>query len=165
MQSHVRSIDALLELAQGLCELGEGFDRVVQDTQAALHQARAWLEEEQPAYWKHQIRLAEQQVSVAEDRLMQVASTTHASDRPPATVEKKQLTLARRRLAFCLRQYQAIRRHRGEVEQAIERLAGPLAEVEEWVSARLPAARGELQQMVEVLQRYNRAVPPPSPKQ
>jgi ferric-dicitrate binding protein FerR (iron transport regulator) len=70
--------------------------------------------------------------------------------------------LARRRLAFCLSQYQAIRRHRVEVEQAIARLAGPLAEVQGWASARLPAARRELQQMVEVLQRYNQSVPPPS---
>lgn len=154
MQSNVHSIETLVELQHGLGELGEGFDAVAQDIRATLHAAEAWLSSEMPAYWKRQTRLAEQQLASAQDRLMQAESTTNAHDRPPATVEKKNVRLARKRLELCQSRWQAIRRHAIEVERAVQRLAGPLAEIDESVAAGIPAARAELARLIEALQSY-----------
>lgn len=161
-QSDVRNLQVLRQLHGGLTHLSERMDVTAQDLRACLLAVDTWIRSDRPSYWKRQTRLAEQHLNEALDRLQQKQSTTMHAERPPATEEKKQVTLARARLNACRQRAQACRKYLPQIEDAIDDLAGPLAEINETVETEIPQAMRELMRMLEVLERYTQSTSKPA---
>ncbi len=155
MQSHVRDLDALRQLRDGLLALSTGIDNATQDLRGSTHRADHWIRVEMPAYWKRQTHLAERELNAALDYLQQRQGSTRADDRQAATEAKQRVTRAEQRVEVCQQKQQACRRTLVKLETALQALAGPLAEMNEYVETGLPLARTELKQMIEVLAAYN----------
>ncbi len=155
MQSDIRDVDVLLDLLNGLARLGEGFAATVEELRATLLRVDQWIRLDRPVYWKQQLRLAEQALNAALDSLQQKQSTTRPGERPPASEAQKRVALAKQRVKLCHEKTQACRRHLLRLEQVINELAGPLAEIDEIAGNDVPRAMAELKQLIKILDAYS----------
>ena len=152
--SDVRSIDSLVAFHSGLVKLANNWEKVIQELRMTIHRAEQYFSQTQPAYWRHQIQLAERELTEAKDSLSQKQASTRPSDRPAATEAKKRVRLAERRLRLCQDKQRLAKAIAIEISQHCDKLLGPLADVGEQCEVSLPQAAVQLLTLIEQLKTY-----------
>lgn len=152
--SDVRDIDSLVAFHSGLVKLSNNWEKVVQEIRVTIHRGDEYFSQTQPAYWRHQIQLAERELTEAKDSLSQKLASTRASDRPAATEAKKRVTLAERRVRLCFEKQRLARAIAVEISQQCDKLLGPLSDVAEHCEVVLPQAAVHLRTLIDQLKAY-----------
>ncbi|MEM9366651.1 MAG: hypothetical protein AAGD07_11700 [Planctomycetota bacterium] len=160
--SDVRSIESLGDLHRATVHLADRLAQEGQQIRAAIHRAENRYSQDYPAYWRSQTRLAERRLTEAQDALSRKRATVRAGDRPPATEEAKRVAVCKARLDLCHKKYALTRRVSVEMEQACEKLQGPLADLVELADVTLPGAATRLATLIQRLRAYQDQSKPPT---
>ena len=119
-----------------------------------VQRAETYFAHDRPAYWRHQKKLAERELTEAKDRLAEKRSAIRPGDRPAATEETKRVSQAEQRLRECDAKLRETRAWALEMSRQCDGLLGPLADVLEHCEVLLPTAASELRTMIEQLRAY-----------
>jgi len=147
--SDVRSIDSLIRLRQTLISLSGDWADCLHQIKYAARRIAERFSVEMPAYWKHQVAIAERSL----DNLSRLQSTS-AGVSLRAAEARMRVAKVRRRLALCQQKEKRARQLALAVGQACEELNGPVAEVAMHAEVNLPAAAAELARLIDHLSRY-----------
>lgn len=153
--SNVRKIDVLEQFQSTLLKLANNWDLATQDIRMAVHRTQEHFKEERPAYWRHQIQLAERALTEAKDNLSRLRATVRPGDAPPATEAAQRVIKAEYRMRVCQDKERLARSWALEIEQRCEDLLGPLMHMTEHCQSYLPEAARELSVMVDLLHQYS----------
>ena len=138
----------------GLLKLSNNWEKVLQEVRMTVQRGDEYFSQSQPAYWRHQLQLAERELTEAKDSLSQKLASTRPADRPAATEAKKRVALAERRLRTCLEKQRQVRAIALEISQQCDKLLGPLSDVVEHCEVLLPQAAVHLQSLIDQLKAY-----------
>jgi hypothetical protein len=152
--SNVRNIDSLVAFHGGLLKLSHHWEKLIQEIRSTIHRADEYFSQSQPAYWRHQLQLAERDLTEAKDSLSQKLASARPADRPAATEARKRVSLAERRLRQCQEKLRLARAITVEISQHCDKLLGPLADIAEQCEVTLPQAAVQLQSLIEQLKAY-----------
>lgn len=152
--SNVRNIDSLVAFHSGLLKLSNNWEKLVQEIKSTVHRAEEYFAQTQPAYWRHQLQLAERELSEAKDALSQKLASSRPSDRPAATEAKKRVHAAERRQRECQDKQRLARSITIEVSLQCDKLLGPLSDIAEHCEVVLPQAAVELRTLIDQLKAY-----------
>lgn len=152
--SDVRSIESLVAFHGGLLKLSNNWEKVLQEIRMTIQRADEYFSQTQPAYWRHQIQIAERELTEAKDNLSQKLASTRPSDRPAASEAKKRVALADRRVKLCYEKQRHARAIALEISQHCDKLLGPLSDVAEQCEVLLPQAAVQLQTLIDQLKKY-----------
>lgn len=152
--SNVRSIDSLESFHGCLIELATSWDQSVQELKRLVHRAEEHFSTVRPAYWKNQLRIAEQKRNEALDDLARKRSAARAEDRPAATEAVKRVRLTEARVRLCEERIRDAKRISIEVTQKCDDLRGALANLSELSESSLPTGADELKALIDQLKLY-----------
>lgn len=153
-QSDVRDLDSLDALRQAVERLADRMCQSSHSIHAILNRVDEHFSVNQLAYWREQNRLAERELTAAQDQLSRKRSTVRAGDRVPATEEAKNVARWKTRLRFCQDQERLARRISVEMQQVCEKTRGPSAALTELGEVALPTAANRLLVLIDRLRAY-----------
>ncbi len=152
--SDVRSIDSLRNLKAGLVELAHQWDGSLQQIKVSLHRIEEHFSVERPAYWKKEVRKAEQTLTEAMDNLSSQQGNASDGNGPALSEARQRVQIAKRRLEWCEEKLRAAKRIAIQVDRICQEVAGPIADVSSHVEVSLPRAASTLAEWVGHLDRY-----------
>ena len=166
MSAEVRRVETIKRFRDHLVRYDQDLGQTLDAITASLHRLQTWIDQELPAYWNQQTRLAERALAEAEERLSQLTASVRPGDRPSATEAKQAVHQCRTRLRLCQDRQTKCRQIRLTLGCEMEKARGPLANVRQLAETDLPAAAGHLQTLLEQLHRYleNTVQSPPPPR-
>lgn len=160
--SNVRNIDSLESFHSQLVRLSSDWEKSLQEVRALIQRAEDHFARERPAYWRHQLRLAERELTEAKDELSIKRAAARPQDRPAATEAVKRVQIAQRRARDCEAKVRLAKSVSIEIGQACDAVLGPLADVTEHCEVVLPEAARQLRKLIEQLRTYAQQSKPPS---
>ena len=160
--SNVRSIDSLAAFHGGLTKLSTDWDNVLQELRLHIQRIDSHFTQQRPAYWRHQVRVAQRELGEAREALSQKRAAVRPGDRPPATEAGKRVAVAQRRLRYCQQKEKISHGVATRIAQQCDAILGPLAEVTEHCEVGLPRAATELATLIQQLRAYTDQSAPPA---
>lgn len=154
VQGNVQSIDSLRELRVAVLELAAQFTELSFDLKSEVTRTIDWITVTAPQYWRHQLQLAERQLSEALDNLASMQATYGGRDKPAATEAKKRVTTLRRRVTLCNQRLQEIKRWSTEIERAANLMTTTSANLQQQAESELPKAASRLGAWIKSLDAY-----------
>ncbi|TWU54586.1 hypothetical protein Poly51_33050 [Rubripirellula tenax] len=152
--SNVRSIESLERFHAGLTRLSGDWDKALQEVRMMVHRAEDYFSHDRPKHWRHQVTLAQRQLSEAKDSLAQKRATVRPGDRPAASEQVKRVALCERRVRHCEEKVRQAKALSIEMSQACNEVLGPLADLAQQCEVLLPTAAIELRRLIEQLKAY-----------
>jgi hypothetical protein len=154
MQGNVQSIDALRDLHHAAEKLGAGFGELSFDLKAELQRTDQWINETAPAYWRSQLKLAQQKLSEAQDNLALTQATYGGRDKPAATEAKQRVVNWRRRVATCEQKLKDVKRWASELERSKNTMVTTCSNLQQYAESDLPDAARQLAAWISALDTY-----------
>lgn len=155
--SDVRNIESLELLRSGILNLGDNWEKTLQEIRLAVHRADQYYSDTVPRYWRRQVELAEREMTQALDQLQQKQSAARASDRVSALEAQKRVATAKARLKLCREKQATAKRLKIEIGRLCDQMLGPLADMTEHSDNLLPAAASDLGHLLARLHEYTDA--------
>lgn len=157
----VRSLDALEEFRGALSMFRHEADQALGTIRSELGRFVDWLEHDQLAHWKEQIRRRENRVAEAKNDLHRCLAATIDPHRTPSCYqEKKALDAAQRRLEEAEHKLARVRHWIPIVRQAAFEYCARSEPLASTLASQLPAASAFLNRSVERIMAYqNLAMP------
>ncbi|MEM6779316.1 MAG: hypothetical protein AAF670_16805 [Planctomycetota bacterium] len=152
--SDVRDIDALERLRAALDELSHRLGADGETLRASVRHAQSYFAEDAPRYWRDQVRIAERELTQADQRLRNKRSAARPGDAAPATEEQKQVNRWHARLRLANDKLRACRPAAVRIDQAADKCMGPIIQLIELAGTSLPASVSELTQILDQLGKY-----------
>jgi hypothetical protein len=153
-QSDVRDLDSLDALRQAVERLADRMCLSSQSIHATLNRVDEHFSVNQVTYWRDQTRVAERELTSAQDQLSRKRSTVRPGDRVPATEEAKNVARWKNRLRLCQEKERLARRISIEIQQVCEKTRGPSAALTELGEVALPTAANRLLSLIDRLRAY-----------
>ncbi|EMB19262.1 hypothetical protein [Rhodopirellula europaea] len=153
-QSDVRDLDSLDALRQAVERLADRMCLSSQSIHATLNRVDEHFSVNQVTYWRDQTRVAERELTSAQDQLSRKRSTVRPGDRVPATEEAKNVARWKNRLRLCQEKERLARRISIEIQQVCEKTRGPSAALAELGEVALPTAANRLLSLIDRLRAY-----------
>jgi hypothetical protein len=160
--SNVRSIDSLRRLRETLITLSTDWNESLQQIRFTARRIEEQFDTSWPAYWRQQTAKAESAFNDALNNLARL-QTSGSGTSYPTTEAQQRVNKAQLRLQQCREKQSRAQRAAVAVEQACQRLAGPVAELALHAEVNLPKAATELAVLIEHLSRYAEVQPPQRP--
>ena len=152
--SNVRSIESLAAFHGGILKLSGDWEKVLQELRMSIQRAEQHFTQDRPRYWRHQVQIAERELTEAKDNLSQKRAAARTADRPTAMEALQRVNKAKRRLEFCRDKERLAKSVAIEMSQECDAILGPLADVSEHSEVILPTAAVELKSLIEYLRAY-----------
>ena len=152
--SNVRNIDSLRAFHDVLVRYANDGDLTLQELRMLIGRAEEYFSQSRPAYWRKQLRLAERELTEAQDSLSQKQAATRTQDRPSASEAVKRVRVAQQRVSNCQEKVRAARTIAIEISRQCDGVLGPLAEVTEQCQVVLPGAAAQLRTIIDHLLAY-----------
>lgn len=152
--ANVQSIDALRQFRAALITYAEALQDVLDTLRIESQRTVDCVRHDRLAYWRRQVRVAEQGLTSALDRLQNKTLTLDGRDRPSATEEKQAVQRSRQRLRLAEDKRARTSQLSGELQHQSDEYRGILAKLQQLVDTDLPMAAAALQRMIEALERY-----------
>lgn len=152
--SNVRSIESVEAFHAGMVHFTQKWNQTVDETRMLIHRAEEHFAQNQPAYWKRQLQLAERERNEARDDLLTKQSSARAEDRPAATEAVKRVRIAERRLRQCDSKVRDAKKWSLEISRQCNALRGPLADLANQCEVLLPTAASQLRGLIDQLKLY-----------
>jgi hypothetical protein len=159
--SDVRSIESLERFRAGILGLAENWDHVLQELRISIQRAEQHFGDHVPRYWRHQVELAEGELTEAKNELQRKQAAARGGDRVSALEAQKRVSKAKKRLDLCRQRQRTARSLAIEIKHQCDEMLAPLADMTDHSEKRLPAAAAELANLLEKLHRYAESTGPP----
>jgi hypothetical protein len=159
--AQVKSIEALESFRAALGLFASDVDQALSASQGEIARFANWLEHDQLAFWRHELRVRDDKVAEAKADLHRCLSATIDPHRTPSCYqEKKFLEAAKRRFEEAERKLAAVRRWIPIIRQAIFEYRLKVEPLESAVAADVPRGMAVLQSSVARLEAYLHVAPP-----
>ncbi|MDZ4780005.1 MAG: hypothetical protein SGJ19_07120 [Planctomycetia bacterium] len=153
--ANVGSIAALDRFRADLLRFAQASGQTLEEVQAEANRFVDWLEHEQTAFWKQELRRCEAKVAEAKvDLLRARAATIDPEHTPSCLQERKVLEAAQRRLVATEEKLQRVRRWIPVVRQAVDDYRMQMAAFVNSLTCDVPRAVSRLRQLAERLHEY-----------
>jgi hypothetical protein len=153
--ARVESIEALQRFRAALSKFAETANVALADADGEVRRVMSWLEGEQDAHWRGEMRKRTEQVSRAMDAVRQKKLYKDSTGRQQSAVdEEKALAVAKRRLAEAEQKLANVRRYRGMLRKEMDQYKGSVQRLANAVQHDVPVAMGKLERMVVMLDAY-----------
>ncbi len=158
--ANVKSIDAITRFKATIAATRDDLARALAEADSDIDRAQLWIEREAPAFWKRQLALRAEEVTVCKSALYRKQVTVSAKDSKPSVVdEKKALQRAQARLAEAETKVKACKRWATAFQREMILFKGTMSAMQTVVERDLPMAVALMNRMAEALARY--AAPEP----
>ena len=158
--ANVKSIDAITRFKATIAATRDDLARALAEADSDIDRAQLWIEREAPAFWKRQLALRAEEVTVCKSALYRKQVTVSAKDSKPSVVdEKKALQRAQARLAEAETKVKACKRWATAFQREVILFKGTMSAMQTVVERDLPMAVALMNRMAEALARY--AAPEP----
>lgn len=158
--ANVKSIDAIGRFKATVAAARDDLARALAEADSDVDRAQLWIEREAPAFWKRQVTIRAEEVTVCKSALYRKQLTVSAKDSKPSVVdEKKALQRAQARLAEAEAKTKACKRWATAFQRETILFKGSLAAMQTVIERDLPMAVALMNRMTEALERY--AAPEP----
>jgi hypothetical protein len=163
--ARVQSIDAIRSFRATLAKFAQAADSALADAEGDMTHTLTWLQTEQPAHWRGQIRKRTEILTRAKEALRMKQLFRDSSGRiPSADEEQKAVRTAARRLEEAEQKVQAIKKWERRLHVEINSYQGAARRLATQIQSDLPRAAARLDQTVQQLEAYvSLAGPPPQP--
>ena len=153
--ARVDSIDALRQFKVAIWKFQEAAAVALGDAESEMHRVLVWLETEQEAYWRGQIRKRQEAVARAREavRMKQVFKDA-AGRQPTAIEEQKALQAALRQVAEADQKLLNVKRWTRALQKEVEMYKGSVQRFATDVQSELPAAAAHLENLSAKLDAY-----------
>ncbi len=159
--ANVRSIDAITRFKGVVASAKDDLMRALAEADSDIDRAQLWIEREAPAYWKRQLSIRAEEVTVCKSALYRKQLTVSAKDSKPSVVdEKKALQRAQARLAEAESKSKACKRWAVAFHREIILFKGAMSAMQTTVERDLPMAVALMNRMSDALAKY--AAPEPA---
>jgi hypothetical protein len=163
-QVNVWSIAALRRFQLALREYGEAIQDVLASLQLESQRTVDWIQLDQMAYWPHQIRVAEETLNEALNRLQLKQLTLDGRDAPSCSEERDAVYRGRQRLRYSQQQLSRTKQLAPQVEHQADEYRAALAKLSQLVETDVPRAIAVLDRMAISLEKYaTYSTPAPAP--
>ena len=160
-QADVKSIDTLAFVKAAIAAFAHEANQALGEVELEGSRAVEYLTVDRAAYWKSEVRKANDAVNKATKDLENCRSFKKVGDNTPACVEeKKNLEKARRRLEFCEQKEAITRRWKPVIEQQFRETCVRLVHFHEVTDVRCPKAMAVVERMLKALDAYRAATSP-----
>ena len=154
-QAQVRSIDAVERFNQALSRYRQRSSDALDALEGELRRIVDWLEHDRPAYWRVQIRKAEDGVHQAKMELERcLMFPTVEGERPACREEKDALKQAQARLAHCREKVELVQRWKRTMQHEIFEYQGRMGSLRQVLEVDLLRAHEALQQILRRVEAY-----------
>ncbi len=162
--AHVLSSDAIDRFRAAVAQFGGESAQALDDIRMELDRFLEWLEFEQTAFWKGEVRRCEAKLAEAKvDLLRARAATIDPEHTPSCLQEQKVLEAAKRRLSQTEDKLQRVRRWIPAIRQAVQDYRTQIAPFTNALTYDLPRAITQLRQLSARVEDYAAVVVPAAP--
>src|SRR5229473_5109777 len=161
--ARVLSIESLARFRAKLCEFGKDVKDSLCAIDMQIHRAFNWLEE-RGKYWKHEIRVREEEVVRAKIELQSRKGMCKEGRGPGTTDQEKALRKAQARLKEAHEKAACCKRWHPLLQHAVHEYQGPTRVLSGFIDTELLHALNLLAQRLEALEAYLAVAPPSLPE-
>jgi hypothetical protein len=153
--ARVQSIDTIRAFRVTLLKFSEAADSALADAEGEMTHTLMWLQTEQPAYWRNQVRKRTEILTRAKEALrMKRLYKDAAGHTPSADEEQKAVALATRRLEEAEEKVQTVKKWERRLQKEISSYQGSARRLATQIQSDLPRAAARLEQTVRQLEAY-----------
>lgn len=158
--AQVRSTEAIERFRGALAKFEERTQATLETLNAELQRAAQWLQYDRPAFWKGQIKKAEDGVHQAKLELERCLLFTLSGERPACREQRDALKKAKQHLEYCREKSERVRHWQRELQHQMYEYEARIGALQRMLEIELPAARARLQGLVRRLDDYRIERPP-----
>jgi hypothetical protein len=163
-QADVKSIDTLAFVRTAFASFAHETGQALAEIEIQGQRAVDWICVDQAAYWKMEIRKANEVVNKAIKDLEHCRTFKKVGDTTPSCIEeKKALEKARQKLARAEGKAEAVRRWTPIVQQQFRETGVRLVRFRDVIDVDCPRAMSQLEKMLRALDAYRQAASPTGP--
>lgn len=158
--ANVSSIEAICEFATAVVRFQEEARTCLTAMDSQLRQVQAWLEQDRPVFWKHEIESCTRHVADARIRLHQCRMRRVGDFRPTCFEEQKDLEQAKRNLEFAQKQIPAVKRWNIAAQHEANEFHGRAGQMIQMLEREIPRLLALLRFSIDRLEAYAAADTP-----
>lgn len=153
--AHVESVDALKRIRVALIKFAENVSVALDESDAEVQRADAWLKLAQPGYWKQQVTLRSELHTRAKSELSRKKmQTSGLNNRPSCIDEIKALARAERALEEARQKQAQVRRWAPLFDQESYTYAAAVQRLRTQAQTAVPRALAHLDAMIAAIEAY-----------
>ncbi len=157
--ARVNSINALKDFKRALGSFATAINTALGEAQSDLQRTTWWVQQNQLTHWQAQKRKRTAQLAQAKSELFR-AQVASPDQRVPATIERKAVDQAQRRLAEAETKLASSKRWSRVLEREVILYKGHCQQLARAVDGEVPGALIRLDKMVTALEKYVRIQAP-----
>ncbi len=157
--ARVSSINALKDFKRALGSFATVINTAIGEAQSDLQRTTWWVQQDRVTHWQAQKRKRTTQLAQANSELFR-AQVASPDQRVPATLERKAVDQAQRRLDEAETKLASIKRWSRILEREVILYKGHCQQLARAVEGDVPAAMVRLDRMVDALEKYVRIQAP-----
>jgi hypothetical protein len=162
-QANVRSIDAIRDFKAALIGFAEDARIALDSMEMEIRQTRNWLERDQVAYWKAQVKRCHEQIAESRTELHRRRLSQTNSDAISDADQKEALRMAQRRLHDAEEKVERIKKWIPVLEHALSEYHSQAQPLGDRLSGSLVASLAMLERMITALDEYTAIKAPAAP--
>jgi len=161
--ANVRSVDAIREFKLGLIAFSDDARTILSGMDMEIRRTRNWLERDQLAYWRAQVKQRQADVAEARTELHRRKISQMNSDAISDTEQKEALRLAQRRLVEAEEKVEKVKRWIPVLEHAIAEYHSQAQPLGDHLAGRFENTLAGIDRMVDALEAYLSLQAPEAP--
>ena len=152
--AQVRSIASIESFRHALLDFGHRMDEALVELGGQMRRAVDWIEQDQPSYWRHQAREADDAIHETKMNLERCLLNRVADQRPACREQREELKMARVRREFCRAQIERVRHWRRALKHEIFEYEGRIGQLKRVLEQDIPRAIANLEKILRQLEAY-----------
>lgn len=153
-QAQVGSVDVFRDFRAVYSKFGDSARNALVAAELEIRRMLDWLEKDQIAYWKAEIRRREEKVNEAATALHRKRITAAFGNVAADSEEILMLRRAQAKLAQAEEKLKEVKQWYITVEQAIQEYRGPVQQLNNLLDSGVPRALSSLDRMTDVIESY-----------
>ena len=163
-QADIQSLDALRDFRAALLTFIDDAKLALDDAEFDARRTTQWLQLEQPAFWKGEIKSWERRLNEARADLARKKLAKFSDRAPDTTVEEKKVKRCEMMLEEAHRKLKLCKTLEPELQHAVQEYRGQIVPLMGMLENLIPRATVRLDRMVEAVESYLRVQAPVMPK-
>jgi len=152
--ANVTSVEAVARFAGALGRFEEEANQALLALDQQIGKALQWLDEEQPAYWRQQMRRQYDEVARTRNAWENCLMRVVAGDRPSCLEEEKAHRAAKRRLEIASAKPDVVRGWSIKVHREVDEYRGRIGQLRQTIEHDVPRTRALLERTQAALRAY-----------
>ena len=151
---NVNSIASVRDFRASLATFGEAATQILDNAEMEVRRVVQWVQHDQMAYWKNEVRRSWELVAEARRELEQCRSRATEGQRPSCFQERKALEAAKRYVQHAQEKVEIVRKWSGRLQKEVSEYEGRISQTRSILSGDLPRWLSLLERMMTSLESY-----------